>query len=83
MKNKHNQIDTEGRRYMNEHEAAEYMGRLSVKTLQRYRSTGEGPPFIRAGGRVLYDRHDCDFWLAARKVTNTIQARALQAEGCV
>ncbi|MBL3677229.1 MAG: helix-turn-helix domain-containing protein [Alphaproteobacteria bacterium] len=68
---------------MNEREVAAYMGSLSVKTLQRYRREGNGPPFIRAGGRVLYDRHDCDIWLAARKVTNTIQARALQAEGCV
>lgn len=34
--------------------AARYLGTISVRTLANWRSKGEGPPFVKIGGRVLY-----------------------------
>jgi predicted DNA-binding transcriptional regulator AlpA len=40
---------------------------VSCRTLQRWRSTGEGPPWIRIGTRgIRYDRHVCDTWATDR-----------------
>lgn len=48
-------------------EAAAYL-RLAPKTLERFRITAGGPPFLKAGpgkrARVLYRRSDLDAWLA-------------------
>ena len=43
-------------------EAAEYV-RLSARTLERYRVTGEGPKYLKLGRRVLYQRSELDTWL--------------------
>ena len=43
-------------------EAAAYVG-LSHRTLERYRVTGQGPPYLKVGRRVLYRRADLDAWL--------------------
>jgi hypothetical protein len=56
-------------------EAAAYL-RLSLRTLERYRQTGLGPAFIKAGARVLYREADLADWLSARVVTSTSEARA-------
>ena len=53
-------------RYLGPEKAAAYVG-LSPKTLQRMRVTGEGPPYVKARRRVIYDRVDLDDWAAARK----------------
>ena len=34
--------------------SARLNGRISVKTLANWRSQGQGPPFRRLGGRILY-----------------------------
>ena len=47
------------------------MLRLSPRTLERYRVTGEGPPFIKLGGRVFYRRSDLIAWCAARQRRST------------
>ncbi len=36
------------------------------RTLERWRSTGEGPPFIRLGRMVGYREPDVERWLASR-----------------
>ena len=36
------------------------------RTLERWRSTGEGPPFIRLGRMVAYREADVERWLASR-----------------
>ena len=46
-------------------EAASYIG-LSHSTLAKYRTTGEGPPFMKIGRKVLYDVAVLDDWLASR-----------------
>ena len=43
--------------------AAEYIG-LSASTLEKMRLSGDGPRFVRLGGRAVgYDRQDLDAWL--------------------
>jgi len=40
---------------------------VSPRTLQRWRGTGEGPPFIRAGARrVLYEVAAIERWADSR-----------------
>ena len=46
-------------KYLNNREAAEYLG-LSVRTMNRYRVTGDGLPYYRLGGRVRYVRAELD-----------------------
>src|ERR1700733_6139017 len=36
---------------------------VSIRTIQRWRGTGEGPPFVRAGARrVIYSRTAIEQW---------------------
>ena len=40
---------------------------VSERTLERWRTTGEGPPFVRIGPRrISYRLADCEAWAAAR-----------------
>ncbi len=58
--------------YLTEAEFADryHLGR---RTTQRWRSTGEGPAWVRLGQRrILYRLSDCEEWAAAR----TFQHRA-------
>lgn len=51
--------------------AAAYCG-LSTSTLAKLRLSGDGPPFHRAGRKVvLYDPADIDSWLANRRCMST------------
>ena len=51
-------------------EAARYL-RLSARTLERYRVTGEGPRFLKIGRRVLYRQSDLDGWLKNKSRRST------------
>jgi hypothetical protein len=42
------------------------MLRLSQRTLERWRVSGDGPCFVKAGRRVAYRPADLDAWIAAR-----------------
>ena len=54
--------------------AAEYLG-LSGSTLSKMRLRGDGPPYSKAGPRiVVYDLGDLDVWLADRKRRSTSEA---------
>ena len=53
-------------RYLDTRQAAAYLG-LSSRMLRTMRAEGEGPPYARAGRRVIYDRLDLDDWVARRK----------------
>lgn len=44
---------------------------LSERTLERWRVSGEGPPFAKLGRRVLYRQSDLDDWIASRVVAST------------
>jgi hypothetical protein len=52
--------------YLNERDfAARY--HIAARTLQRWRGTGEGPPYIRLGPRrIVYPLAAAEAWAAAR-----------------
>ena len=50
-----------------ERETAEELG-VSVRTLRKWRQTGEGPPFVQVGRRILYRDEARAQWLIAREV---------------
>lgn len=52
-------------------QAASYIG-LSTSTLAKMRLRGDGPPYSKAGPRiVLYARADLDAWLTSRRRRST------------
>jgi len=58
-------------------EAAEYLG-LSPSTLAKMRLRGDGPPYAKAGPRVvIYDLLDLGAYVAARKRLSTSEAPSL------
>ena len=58
-------------RHMRTDEAANFL-RLSRSTLEKMRLSGDGPPFIKSGKRiVLYKLVDLEQWLEGRKVKST------------
>jgi predicted DNA-binding transcriptional regulator AlpA len=64
---------------------AEFAGRyhLGRRTVQRWRQTGDGPPWVRLGARrVLYRLSDCEVWTAARTYRHRADelARALTTD---
>ena len=65
----HETLDTEA--------AAKYLGK-STSWLKQARCAGSvaAPPFVKVGRSVRYLRRDLDNFLAARKFTSTISARA-------
>jgi hypothetical protein len=58
--------------------------RMSPRTLERWRFTGEGPQFIKLGGRVIYRLEDIIAFedLQVRQVTPGT-TRRLQAQASV
>jgi predicted DNA-binding transcriptional regulator AlpA len=55
------------------------MLRVTSRTTARWRVEGNGPAFVRAGGRrVLYRRSDLNTWLARRTFAHRA-AEAVQA----
>lgn len=57
--------------YIRTEEAAAYLS-LSPATLARMRMKGDGPPFSKAGPRiVVYRIQDLEAWLASRSRTST------------
>ena len=55
---------------LNTKEAANYV-RLGKPTLERFRISGDGPPYAKLGGAVRYRRADLDAWLASRLIRST------------
>ncbi|MXY39682.1 MAG: helix-turn-helix domain-containing protein [Rhodospirillaceae bacterium] len=56
--------------YLNTREAAAHL-RLSMRTLDRYRVSGDGPVFLKFGGRVRYLPEDLDAWARSRRRKST------------
>lgn len=55
---------------LDQREAASVL-RISQRTLERLRVSGNGPPFCKLGRRVLYRRSDTENWIASRVVNST------------
>lgn len=55
-------------RRVTEREAADYLGAISVRTLQDWRMRGTGPRYSKLGKRVCYDLSDLDEFVRAGRV---------------
>lgn len=49
---------------------------IAEKTWAHMRCRGDGPPYVKIGGRVFYDNAEVDQWFEARKVNSTSEAAA-------
>lgn len=67
-------------RYLSPKQAAVYTG-IAVKTLEALRLRGDGPPFSKVGWRVVYDTHDLDAYMAARRVRSVAEGHVLNGKG--
>ena len=61
--------------YYNVDECARSLG-VSRSTLARWRVTGEGPTYCKAGRRVLYRVIEVERWVQNRAFTSTAQYTA-------
>lgn len=62
------------KRYFTPKELSEHWdNRIKVRTLNNWRQSGDGPPFLKIGGAILYKIADVDAWEEARKKSNTSQ----------
>lgn len=70
--------------YLNSQEAADIL-RLSIRTLERKRVEGTGPPYLKAGkgsrARVLYRLEDLEAWLKNHMFTSTSEYPSNSAAG--
>ena len=67
-------MSVQTRKILRTREAASYVG-LAKSTLEKRRLTGDGPPYVRLGGRAVgYERDELDAWLASRRVGSTSEA---------
>jgi hypothetical protein len=57
-------------RYLTAKEVAE-IRRKTEPALTKERDRGEGPPWVRDGGRILYPEDELERYLEARLVTGT------------
>ncbi|HEY8126156.1 MAG TPA: helix-turn-helix domain-containing protein [Methylocystis sp.] len=63
------------RQLVNERRAAEILG-LQVKTLQEWRTSGKGCPFVKIGRAVRYSLADLDAFIVKNTVQSTTEADA-------
>jgi hypothetical protein len=52
---------------------------MSPRTLERWRWTGEGPAYLKIGGRVVYRLEDVETFERERRCESTAQGNALRA----
>jgi hypothetical protein len=57
-------------------ETARYT-RVALSTLAKLRCWGGGPPYLKLGRKIGYQRADVDEWLANRRARNTSDADRL------
>ena len=50
--------------------------RLSERTLERMRVTGNGPCFVKCNRSIRYEQSDLDAWIAGRVVRSTSEELA-------
>ena len=56
--------------YLRTREAAEFLG-LSHRTLEKHRTYGTGPKYLKLGGRVVYRVQDLQEWATLGERTST------------
>jgi hypothetical protein len=50
-----------------------YQGKITLRTLANWRSTGTSPPYTKIGGRILYPKEKLFEWEQSRTVQGTFQ----------
>jgi predicted DNA-binding transcriptional regulator AlpA len=65
--NARDEIVIEGRRLLSEPRFAEKLG-CSLRTLQRGRKAGKGPPYTKIGRKVYYELNDVQEWIDRGKI---------------
>lgn len=50
---------------------ARYEGKITIRTLANWRSSGISPPYTKVGGRILYPVDKLIEWEARRTVNST------------
>ena len=69
-------VELIARRVLRTKQAAEYLG-LAPSTLEKKRSTGGGPRFVRLGGRAIgYQISDLDSWLETQQQATSSEGSA-------
>ena len=63
---------------LNENQAAEFLG-VSARTLQAWRVRGGGPPYVKIGRVVRYQRRALVNFQERHTVTSTTEATAREA----
>jgi predicted site-specific integrase-resolvase len=53
---------------------------MSPRTLERWRWLGEGPPFLKLGGRVIYRLEDVEIYEAKQLRDSTTPAPSIQPD---
>jgi predicted site-specific integrase-resolvase len=51
---------------------------ISPRTLERWRWKGEGPAFVKIGGRVVYRLEEIEAYEGSRRCASTSQSTALR-----
>ena len=51
--------------------AGEHLGGISTSTLAKWRLTGFGPAYSKAGRNIVYHERDLDGWLSSRRRLST------------
>ena len=51
---------------------------ISPRTLERWRWKGEGPAFVKIGGRVVYRLEEIEAYEGGRRCASTSQSTALR-----
>ena len=59
-------------------QAAQFLG-LGRRTLENWRVSGDGPPFLRVGRSVRYSPADLEAWLKERRFRSTAEADQVDA----
>jgi predicted DNA-binding transcriptional regulator AlpA len=59
---------------LTERETATMLADVSPKTLRNWRYLRQGPPFVKVGGMVRYDRREVERWLVRRTVQTSDRA---------
>ena len=69
------------KRGLSEREAASYLGPITVRTLQDWRTKGVGPAYSRLGRRVCYSVDDLDLFIARTRIEPKAASDAQAGEG--
>jgi predicted site-specific integrase-resolvase len=62
-------------RHLNQHQLARRWC-MSPRTLERWRWTGEGPRYLKLGGRIVYREDDIEAYEAVRLQARTTEPAA-------